>query len=175
MDEMNLDLAAYDGQHLPFADESFDVITSNAVLEHVHDLPFLSKEMYRVAKDHGICYHLWHNYYSVSGAHVPDEIALTKPWGHLTGDSRVDSWLKLSGTYLNKKMPYEIVCALSNDFNSIAVHRLDKNHNVEGVDDGFECEGDGLLTSGIYSATGVNSREVLLTRAYSFIGKKDRI
>lgn len=172
IDEMTQDVITYDGYRLPFADKSFDVILSNAVLEHVSDLRALIREMSRVTRDGGFGYHLWHNYYSLSGAHVPDEIALARPWGHLLGDSRVDDWLKLSGTYLNRKTPSEIVGVLSTDFDEIFVHSLDKDHNVHGVDSGFSFEGDHFLNPELHAMIGTQPRDVLLTRAYSFMGKK---
>jgi len=39
-----------DGEHLPFADESFDVVYCVATLHHALDLPLMVKEMARVAR-----------------------------------------------------------------------------------------------------------------------------
>lgn len=48
----------YDGERLPFADKSFDVIFSSSVLEHVTDLPNFHREMHRVLRDDGIAVHI---------------------------------------------------------------------------------------------------------------------
>lgn len=48
----------YDGAHLPFPNQSFDVVFSSNVLEHVQSLNALLLEMQRVLKDSGVCVHL---------------------------------------------------------------------------------------------------------------------
>jgi len=55
-------LVAYNGAHMPFEDEMFDIVLSNAVLEHVEDLNGLFDEIWRVTKPNVISYHLWHNF-----------------------------------------------------------------------------------------------------------------
>ncbi len=44
---------------IPFADESFDVLVSNQVIEHVPDLDLVVRETARVLKPGGICIHLF--------------------------------------------------------------------------------------------------------------------
>jgi SAM-dependent methyltransferase len=51
----------YDGVHIPFPDNSFDVIYSSNVLEHVVELDLLTKEMKRVLRRGGIALHLLPN------------------------------------------------------------------------------------------------------------------
>ena len=51
----------YDGVHIPFPDNSFDVIYSSNVLEHVVELDLLTKEMRRVLRPGGIALHLLPN------------------------------------------------------------------------------------------------------------------
>jgi SAM-dependent methyltransferase len=169
---MDQDLMTYDGEELPFVSQSFDVVLSNAVLEHVSDIGALSGEMARVTKDGGICYHLWHNYYSLYGAHVPEDIALSTPWGHLRNDDRVRDWLALSGTYLNETLPDEISRILSRDFDGVALHGLDRNHNISGIDSSYEREGESLLTEEIRDELKTYPEDLLLTRAYAFLGRK---
>ena len=48
----------YDGEHLPYADESFDVVFSSNVLEHVERLPSLLAEIRRVVRPGGYIVHL---------------------------------------------------------------------------------------------------------------------
>jgi len=156
----------------PFADETFDVICSNAVLEHVSDLATLAREMRRVTKEGGIGYHLWHNYYSLSGGHVSDRLAHERPWGHLLGDQDVANHLGLSGTYLNKMLPSDIVKDLSNNLHSVSVFQVDKDHRKKGVDSAFSYEGERLLVPDLESRLSPISREVLLTRAYLLVGRR---
>ncbi len=48
----------YDGRNIPFPEDSFDVVFSSNVLEHVLDLPYLQAEIKRVLKPSGYCVHL---------------------------------------------------------------------------------------------------------------------
>jgi SAM-dependent methyltransferase len=48
----------YDGVNIPFADESFDLVFSSNVLEHVQALPQLLAEIRRVLKPQGLVLHL---------------------------------------------------------------------------------------------------------------------
>jgi SAM-dependent methyltransferase len=172
IDFVHQDLVTYDGSHLPFADESFDVVCSNAVLEHVADLDALSKDMRRVTKGGGVGYHLWHNYYSLSGGHVKDSLAVAQPWGHLLRDKAVDAHLRMSGTYTNKLLPLDIQGILSRDFRIMSFFQIDRAHNKKGLDEGFRYEGSELLTSGIRKQLSAYDDETLLTRAYLFVGRK---
>jgi SAM-dependent methyltransferase len=56
--EKYFEVEKYDGVNLPFSDESFDVIFSSNVLEHVRDLDLLIRETKRVIKPKGIIIHL---------------------------------------------------------------------------------------------------------------------
>ena len=51
----------YDGVHIPFPDDSFDIIYSSNVLEHVTELDALTEEMKRVLRPGGIALHLLPN------------------------------------------------------------------------------------------------------------------
>lgn len=48
----------YDGRNIPFPDESFDVVFTSSVLEHVLDLGNLFREFARVLKPQGIAIHV---------------------------------------------------------------------------------------------------------------------
>ena len=173
LDEHHQNLVASDGIRLPFADEAFDIVCSNAVLEHVSNLDGLCDELHRVTKPSGVCYHLWHNYYSLSGAHVPDDLALAHPWGHLLGDQEVEAWLRFTGTYLNKKLPSEIAAVLDRRFKRVSLNQLDRSDNKKGTDEKFEYEGARLFSPELETQLSAYGREVLLTRAYSFLGVRE--
>jgi SAM-dependent methyltransferase len=51
----------YDGVHIPFADDRFDIVYSSNVLEHVEKLDALMGEMKRVLRPGGIAVHLLPN------------------------------------------------------------------------------------------------------------------
>ena len=51
-------ITEYDGHRLPFADETFDVIYSSSVLEHVPHLDEFQEEMRRVLKKTGVALHV---------------------------------------------------------------------------------------------------------------------
>ena len=48
----------YDGRNLPFPDESFDIVFSSNVLEHVPDLGNMHREIRRVLRPGGYCVHV---------------------------------------------------------------------------------------------------------------------
>lgn len=56
--QLEFSVQPYDGRNIPFPNESFDVVFSSNVLEHVLDLPYLQAEIKRVLKPGGHCVHL---------------------------------------------------------------------------------------------------------------------
>ena len=56
--EKYFEVKKYDGINFPFRDESFDIVYSSNVLEHVKDLDLLIRETKRVIKPTGIIIHL---------------------------------------------------------------------------------------------------------------------
>lgn len=78
-------ITAYDGRHIPFPDDSFDVVFSSNVLEHVRDLPALQAEIKRVLRPGGICVHVlpthvWRFWHTLAAfpAGVQEAVALTR-------------------------------------------------------------------------------------------------
>ncbi len=67
----NLQFAQADGQALPFADASFDLVLSHAVIEHVADAALYLRELARVLKPGRLMYLSTAPYLSFAGAHLP--------------------------------------------------------------------------------------------------------
>lgn len=159
-------LLTYEGSKMPFKAETFDVVTSNAVLEHVEQLDDVMSEIHRITKPGGISYHLWHNYYSLSGGHAPEYVYLKHPWGHLRG--------KYKNPFLGEYTPQQITDAFSRYFIDVRVYPRDKNHRKKGIDPDFEWEGEDLLTEELRKELDNYPLEMLLSRGYSIIGRKNR-
>ncbi len=158
-------LLTYDGLHMPLADEHFDVVMSNAVLEHVTDIHTLVRELHRVTRPGGISYHLWHNYYSLSGGHVPPALYTRQPWGHLRG---------LYATRgVNRLRPDEITRAFSRYFRVLTLYHVDAQHAKKERDSDFEYEGKALLTPEIRQELSEYPEELLLTRAFLIVARKE--
>jgi len=73
-----------DGMALPFADESFDLVLSHAVIEHVADAPLYLRECRRVLKPGGHFFLSTAPYLSFAGAHLP-RLRVPVPLHLLTG------------------------------------------------------------------------------------------
>jgi SAM-dependent methyltransferase len=67
----NLHFALADGMALPFADRTFDLVLSHAVIEHVADAPLYLRECARVLAPGGYLYLSTAPYLSFAGAHLP--------------------------------------------------------------------------------------------------------
>ncbi len=67
----NLHFALADGMALPFPAESFDLVLSHAVIEHVADAPLYLRECARVLASRGHVYLSTAPYLSLAGAHLP--------------------------------------------------------------------------------------------------------
>ena len=85
-----LDLRQHTAERLPFADNSFDLVVSHEVFEHIPDIHAAAREVRRVLKPGGFAYINVHLYASVSGGHhvewkYPDETPSLRvpPWDHL--------------------------------------------------------------------------------------------
>jgi SAM-dependent methyltransferase len=66
-----LTFALADGMYLPFANRTFDLVLSHAVIEHVADAPLYLRECARVLKAGGHVYLSTAPYLSFAGAHLP--------------------------------------------------------------------------------------------------------
>ncbi len=97
-----IDLRAMDATALDFPDNTFDLVVSHEVFEHLPDVPGTLESLARVLKPGGRTYIYIHNYTSLSGGHhiawkYPDTepSAIVPPWDHLRENrhSDIPSWI----------------------------------------------------------------------------------
>jgi SAM-dependent methyltransferase len=162
-----LEVISYDGLRIPFESDCFDIVISTAVLEHVLDMETFVRELYRVTRPGGIGYHIYHNFYSLSGAHNPKSIYESYPWGHLLGEIEVDPVL------LNRIRIDEVKAHFGTQFTFEESHRLDHSHRKSVVGNEFDEEGRELLTEELSRKLTQYPREELLTRAFLIVVKKN--
>lgn len=164
---INFVLADASAADYPLPSGKFDLIASNAVLEHVDDVKKYFAEVGRLLKKGGLCYGLIHNYYSISGGHnlecaYPD----TNP------SSRVAAWDHLRSNqfpthiYLNKLKPEDYKAAAAASLEILLFEGRDINHNAGGL------EGERCLTPSVQAELSQYPKEILLTRSYCIICKK---
>ena len=165
----DLNLKSYDGKKIPFEADKFDAVLSNAVLEHVTDLESFFFEVNRVTKPLGTSYHLYHNYYSFSGSHLPQTLCEKHPWGHLRGKYQTDP------NHLNQVTIDTISKLFSSLFELNNIFQVSKDHSKKGVDENFNFEKEDLLTPDIRNELKKFSDEQLLTRAYLIVGSSKKI
>jgi len=166
VNHQDLNLISYDGKKIPFEDGKFNAVVSNAVLEHVVDLESFFCEASRVLKPGGISYHLYHNYYSFSGSHLPQWLCEKHPWGHLRGKYHTDP------SRLNRVTIEAVSKLFSSWFEIINIFQVDKDCSKRGVDETFSYEREDLLTAHIRNGLRNFSDEQLLTRSYLIVGRK---
>lgn len=85
-----LDFRRHVADRLPFEDETFDLVVSHEVFEHIPDVAAALAEVRRVLKPGGLAYINIHLFPSISGGHhvewkYPDEAPSSRvpPWDHL--------------------------------------------------------------------------------------------
>jgi len=165
--KINFILADPKAPNYPLPSDKYDLICSNAVLEHVYDVKKYFKEASRLLKKGGLSYGLIHNYYSISGGHnlewaFPDTNPSPKvvPWDHLRGNQFP------THTYLNKLKPEEYKAAAAASLEVLLFESRDINHNAGGQ------EGEKFLTPEVQAELSQYSRELLLARSYCIICRK---
>lgn len=146
---------------------AFDLIASNAVLEHVADVPAFAAEVARLLDSGGLFYGIIHNYFSLSGGHnmdwayadeaPPDDVP---PWDHLR-EQRYPNWV-----YLNKLKPEEFQAAFGYHLDLLCFDGVGIHHELN------EPEGERFLTPEIEAELSQYPRELLLTRAWRIIARK---
>jgi len=153
-----LSLRSYDGRWLPFADETFDVVCSNAVLEQVRDLPTFVSETARLLRPGGCVDMVWHNFYSPSGGYRLAGDVAKSPWGHVTGESPPPC-------FLNRKRPEEMRRAFEKRMRVLRVVGVSRDHSLQnGL--GFAPEGAGQLSEEWRRRLPGLSDSLLTTRSY---------
>ena len=165
--KINFVLADPTEANYPVPLDKYDLISSNAVLEHVYDVKKYFKEVSRVLKRGGLCYGLIHNYYSISGGHnlewaFPDANPSpgVPPWDHLRSNQFP------THTYLNKLKPEEYKAAAAAPLEVVLFESRDINHNPGGQ------EGEKFLTPEVQAELPQYPREPLLARSYCIICRK---
>jgi SAM-dependent methyltransferase len=145
---------------LAFAGDTFDLVVSHEVFEHLSDVPAALRSLRRVMKPDGIVYIYMHNYTSLSGGHhiawkYPDTKPSTvvPPWDHLRQNRypEIPSW----------------------------INRLRERDYRQAFEDQFEIldwfptatEGEALLTPEIRAELAKYSKEELLTKGFVVIAK----
>lgn len=151
----------------PLPSSSFDLIASNAVLEHVADVTKFAAEVARLLDSGGYFYAIIHNFYSLSGGHnlewaYADEFPSNNvpPWDHLR-ENRFPAW-----TYLNRYKPEQFIDAFTKHLPILRFEGVGINH------DAGEPEGERFLTAEIASELKQYPKDLLLTRAWCMICRK---
>lgn len=151
----------------PLPSGAFDLVASNAVLEHVIDMPRFASEVARLLASGGFFYAIIHNYYSLSGGHnlawaFPDDSPPSDvpPWDHLRQNRfPVD-------TCLNRLKPEQFRDAFAQHLQVLRFEGVGIDHDPEAP------EGERFLTPEVAAELSEYPRELLLTRAWCLICRK---
>lgn len=166
---INFIVADPHAESYPLPSNSFDLIASNAVIEHVDNVFRFAAEICRLLRrGGGIFYGTIHNFYSLSGGHnlewaFPDEQPSQKvsPWDHLR-DNRFPIWAPL-----NKLLPEEYQNAFSEHLDILLFEGRDINHDPGGL------EGKSFLTPEIAAELTAYPQELLLNRSWCIVAQKN--
>jgi ubiquinone/menaquinone biosynthesis C-methylase UbiE len=114
--KQNLSFQVADALHLPFADNSFDVVICSHVYEHVPDPVQMFREIHRVLRTGGVCYFSAGNRLMWNEPHynLPLLSVLPRPLAHL--------YIRLAGKashYHEKHLSYWGLRTLVRDFSRI--------------------------------------------------------
>ena len=144
----------------------YDLIVSNAVIEHVIDVTSFAKKVGQMLVQGGFFYGIIHNFYSFSGGHnmewpYADEFPSSRvpPWDHLRKN------LYPTFVYLNRLRPEEYYAAFAKHLKVLLEGR-----NISHDPGGFE--GERFLTREISEELSAYPKELLLTRSWCIICQK---
>lgn len=159
LSKRNLKIINSDSGHLPFEDNYFDVIISNAVFEHINDVEAAVRELVRIGKPGAVLYNVIHMYTSLSGGHnlqwanpekhIPENVP---PWDHLR-ENKFPTHI-----YLNKLR--------ERDYKEYFTKYTEILEWQDGITEGKE-----LLTADIRHELAEYSEEELLKRDITVISK----
>jgi len=151
----------------PLATGSFDLVASNAVLEHVSDVPAFAREVARILAPGGWFYAIVHNFYSLSGGHHPDwayaderPSGRVPPWDHLR-ENRHPPFV-----HLNRLRPEEYRAALGGALDVVLFEGRGINHDAPA------SEGERFLTPEIAAELSAYPRDLLLTRLWCVVARR---
>jgi len=158
----------YDAVHLKamssatvdFPDNTFDLVVSHEVFEHISDIPATLKRLRQVMKPDAMTYIYIHNYTSLSGGHhiawkYPDTqpSRVVPPWDHLRENQypNIPSWLN---------------CLREHEYRS-------EFENYFTIIDWFstENEGESLLTDDIRRELSAYSDNELLSKGFVVVAR----
>jgi SAM-dependent methyltransferase len=131
-----LDVRKMDAEAMSFPNNSFDVVFSRAVFEHLASPANVLKEVRRVLRPGGVFYCLLHLYTSYSGCHdvrIFANLGSAPPlWAHLRGKYR---HRVIENSYLNRPRLDEWKALLENGLPGAQIHTLmddtDPHHSSE--------------------------------------------
>jgi SAM-dependent methyltransferase len=144
--------------HLPFPDETFDIMVSVDFFEHMPNVSETISELKRVMKSGGVIYIHIHIFSGLSGGHQHDweDPRKIPPWDHLRQRKH-----KVP-IYLNKLRKGELLSILGANFEILEV----KDYIIEQARE--------LLTNEIRAELSEYSEEELLLRGSSILARKAR-
>jgi SAM-dependent methyltransferase len=150
-----------DALSMPFGDETFDIVFSDAVFEHLMDVPQAVSELCRVLKRGGWAYIGIHLFASLSGSHHPrlQQTVAALPEG-------VEPWYHLRG------LPGEILPELNRYREDDYRACFGKMFEIEQEMSPDTMEGEPFLTEEILRELKDYTREELLKRWIVFVLKK---
>ena len=109
-------------QRTKYDDETFDIVYSTSVLEHIKDLDKAFIEMYRILKKGGLMIHNYNPFFSPNGGHA---LGITDaPWGHIRMSH--SDYKK----YIHETRPNEAELAIDwidNALNKITINQMQKS------------------------------------------------
>ncbi len=160
LDFSAVDLKAMSGSDLDLPSNSFDLVVSHEVFEHIADISATLKGLQRIMKPNGMTYIYIHNYTSLSGGHhiawkYPNTEPSKKvpPWDHLRDNSypEIPSWL-------NKMREREYRAEFEKYFDILDWFPAEK-------------EGEALLTEEIRQELTDYSEHELLTKGFIVVAR----
>ena len=151
----------------PLPPASLDLIVSNAVVEHVPDVPRLAVEVARLLVPGGLFYAVIHNFYSLSGGHnlewaYPDQHPSQRvpPWDHLR-ENKYPTWV-----HLNRLTPEQYRETFGAVLDVVHYQAIGLDHEPDTP------EGERFLTPEVAKELADYPREWLLMRSWCMVCKR---